>query len=428
MQRSANVTGWRNLREREQGQIAPALLLLVIAMMAGGLTLFVVGRATAMQAEAQTGADAAALAGAEELQRQLYSFDRPDPGLVDWLMVRGAVESYGARNDVDIVSFSHVGLDVIVEANTDEALDGRYAEDLDADGERGWAEARARVAVFQVPFASVGGSSIQIPPPADAPEFVRRAWNEANRIDGMSLPYLWGGGHQSSPAPANGPFDCSGAVSRVLQAAGLPIPTMVSGQFTSVGKPGPGRVTIYANDGHVYMSIDGRFFGTGGSNPGGGAGWLDPYSARPGFVVRHIPLEGDFVPENLVGVGAGFTQAAFAATFDVMLVPMDGSGPGLSPQGNTRPRLNGTGGLGDPNDPATWEALAQCESSGNWQANTGNGFYGGLQFTLQSWEAAGGQGMPHEASKAEQIARAQRLQELQGWGAWPTCAPRLGFG
>jgi len=74
-----------------------------------------------------------------------------------------------------------------------------------------------------------------------------------------------------------------------------------------------------------------------------------------------------------------------------------------------------------------WNALAECESGGNWSANTGNGFYGGLQFTLSSWQAAGGSGNPSQASASEQIARAQVLQSRQGWGAWPACASKLGL-
>jgi LysM repeat protein len=73
-----------------------------------------------------------------------------------------------------------------------------------------------------------------------------------------------------------------------------------------------------------------------------------------------------------------------------------------------------------------WDRLAQCESGGNWGTNTGNGFYGGLQFTPGSWRAAGGSGMPHQASRSEQIRVAQRLQQMQGWGAWPTCSAKIG--
>ncbi len=74
-----------------------------------------------------------------------------------------------------------------------------------------------------------------------------------------------------------------------------------------------------------------------------------------------------------------------------------------------------------------WDRLAACESGGNWAINTGNGYYGGLQFSLSSWRAVGGQGYPHQASKAEQIARAEKLQAIQGWGAWPACTAKLGI-
>jgi hypothetical protein len=79
----------------------------------------------------------------------------------------------------------------------------------------------------------------------------------------------------------------------------------------------------------------------------------------------------------------------------------------------------------------TWEAVARCESGyggePDWSINTGNGFYGGLQFTLNSWQWVGGTGMPHEASRETQIAMAERLFERQGWNAWPACSRSLGL-
>jgi len=76
-----------------------------------------------------------------------------------------------------------------------------------------------------------------------------------------------------------------------------------------------------------------------------------------------------------------------------------------------------------------WHRLMQCEagSAGGWSANTGNGYYGGLQFSLSSWQSVGGTGYPHEHSAAEQIARGQALQRVQGWGAWPGCSAKLGL-
>src|SRR5690606_38640525 len=77
-------------------------------------------------------------------------------------------------------------------------------------------------------------------------------------------------------------------------------------------------------------------------------------------------------------------------------------------------------------DGATWDALAQCESGGNWSINTGNGYYGGLQFSLPTWEANGGSGNPADASREEQIRVAENVLATQGWGAWPTCSAQIG--
>ena len=76
---------------------------------------------------------------------------------------------------------------------------------------------------------------------------------------------------------------------------------------------------------------------------------------------------------------------------------------------------------------AAWDRLAQCESGGNWSINTGNGYYGGVQFSAQSWQWAGGSGLPSDASKQEQIERAHALWERQGWNAWPACSSQLGL-
>ncbi|HEY0773782.1 MAG TPA: ubiquitin-like domain-containing protein, partial [Nocardioidaceae bacterium] len=76
-----------------------------------------------------------------------------------------------------------------------------------------------------------------------------------------------------------------------------------------------------------------------------------------------------------------------------------------------------------------WDQLAECESGGNWAINTGNGYYGGLQFNLDTWQAYGGTGYPHENSREEQIAVATRLRDANGgsYGSWPHCASQLGL-
>ncbi|TCK21554.1 transglycosylase family protein [Pseudonocardia endophytica] len=79
---------------------------------------------------------------------------------------------------------------------------------------------------------------------------------------------------------------------------------------------------------------------------------------------------------------------------------------------------------------ATWDKLAECESTGNWQADTGNGFKGGLQFTPSTWKRFGGTehaATPDQASREQQIEVAKKVQEEQGWKAWPACTKKLGW-
>ncbi|MFC9894311.1 transglycosylase family protein [Nocardia sp. NPDC127579] len=72
-----------------------------------------------------------------------------------------------------------------------------------------------------------------------------------------------------------------------------------------------------------------------------------------------------------------------------------------------------------------WDAVAACESGGNWGTNTGNGYYGGLQFSPSTWAANGGTGNPADASREEQIRVAESVLATQGPGAWPVCGAHL---
>ncbi len=79
---------------------------------------------------------------------------------------------------------------------------------------------------------------------------------------------------------------------------------------------------------------------------------------------------------------------------------------------------------------STWDAVAQCESTGNWSINSGNGFYGGLQFTSSTWAAFGGTAYAPQANlatKAQQIAIAEKVLASQGPGAWPVCSVKAGL-
>jgi hypothetical protein len=76
----------------------------------------------------------------------------------------------------------------------------------------------------------------------------------------------------------------------------------------------------------------------------------------------------------------------------------------------------------------TWKRLAQCEASGRWHINTGNGYYGGLQISRSTWHAYGGgkyAALPHRATPREQIRIGEKIKRNQGWGAWPSCSRRL---
>jgi LysM repeat protein len=101
--------------------------------------------------------------------------------------------------------------------------------------------------------------------------------------------------------------------------------------------------------------------------------------------------------------------------------PAPAPAPAPDPAPAPAPAASSGGGGG------VWDKLAQCESGGNWSINTGNGYYGGLQFSQSSWEAVGGTGRADQASRQEQIARAEQLKAKQGWGAWPTCSSKLGL-
>lgn len=78
----------------------------------------------------------------------------------------------------------------------------------------------------------------------------------------------------------------------------------------------------------------------------------------------------------------------------------------------------------------TWKRLAMCESGLRWHINTGNGYYGGLQFSAPTWKAFGGRRFAynaHRATRGEQIKVAERVRRVQGWGAWPSCSRKIGL-
>jgi len=120
--------------------------------------------------------------------------------------------------------------------------------------------------------------------PDDAPEVVKRVILAANAI--AKFPYKWGGGHG---AWRDNGYDCSGSVSFALAGAGLLNRPLTSGLFMRYGAEGPGKwITIYANQGHVFMFVAGLRFDTSGQGRSG-TRWQDATRAVSGFAVRHIP-------------------------------------------------------------------------------------------------------------------------------------------
>lgn len=140
--------------------------------------------------------------------------------------------------------------------------------------------------------SSAVGAGIQL---TNVPAKVAAMVNEADAIAARRLPYVWGGGHNQSFSPSGGTagtgFDCSGAISAMLHAAGLESSPQVAAQFMSYGQAGKGQfVTIWAKATHVFMEVKtptgSIFYGTSSQNPQGGAGWFKNASTA-GFVPRH---------------------------------------------------------------------------------------------------------------------------------------------
>ena len=121
--------------------------------------------------------------------------------------------------------------------------------------------------------------------PSQAPGPVHHATEAGNALQGK--PYRWGGGHASFEDTG---YDCSGTVSNILHKAGLTNRTMTSSEFKNYGKPGHGKwITIYARDGHVFMTIAGLRIDTGGTKEDTGPVWKPFGRKTSSFIVRHPP-------------------------------------------------------------------------------------------------------------------------------------------
>jgi hypothetical protein len=196
----------------------------------------------------------------------------------------GLTGGAGATGNVPTIATPHLGL-----AGQIGAL-GQGAVNLIARA----ANATIQAAGLQA-FGGVGGGGAA---PMTGPAAVQAMVRKADEIASHHYNYEWGGGHGAIGVPGHGSghgsgpgvgFDCSGTVSAVLHAAGLLNTPLTSGPLMSWGAPGPGKhVTIWASPVHTFMAMNGHYFGTSGSNAGGGAGWIGSFpESMP--AVRHPP-------------------------------------------------------------------------------------------------------------------------------------------
>jgi LysM repeat protein len=178
------------------------------------------------------------------------------------------------------------------------------------------------------------------------------------------------------------------------------------------GHHAPASYTVRTGD--SLSAIAGRAYGAKADWPA--VWWANRHQvANPNMIAAgqrlHLPVSGQ--------VPSWMARAAMAA-ITAESAPASASAPQAEPAAP----VQATSAVPASSGGANWAAIAACESGGNWSANTGNGFYGGLQFTQQTWLAYGGgqyAASANLATPAQQMAVAQRVVAGQGIGAWPVC-------
>lgn len=171
----------------------------------------------------------------------------------------------------------------------------------------------------------------------------------------------------------------------------------------------PGQATYHVVPGDSYWSVSQRY----GVNMADLAAWNHQNLWAPldaGWTLQ-IPPAGWHDPAGTVPPASSTTTGSYAPT-------------GSSSTSYPHSQLQTADYSYSPS--AIWSCIARYESGANPAADTGNGYYGMYQFTLGTWQAAGGTGNPASASAAEQTAIAQRVQQMQGWGAWPVTSRECG--
>jgi LysM repeat protein len=186
-----------------------------------------------------------------------------------------------------------------------------------------------------------------------------------------------------------------------------------------VGFVGVGQAHAESNT-HVVQPGDTlyKIVGSRWAEVAAGNGISNPDMIYPGQVI-HTDLSGT------PSYSGSSSESSSSDSNESYSAPAEAPAPAPAPEPAPAPAPAASSGSSSGG--STWDALAQCESGGDWGINTGNGYYGGLQFSQSSWAAAGGSGSPQNASRDEQIRVAENLQDMQGWGAWPACSSKLGL-
>jgi uncharacterized protein YgiM (DUF1202 family) len=151
----------------------------------------------------------------------------------------------------------------------------------------------------------------------------------------------------------------------------------------------------------------------------------------PGLDYRVVQVLSPNTEVELTGVTEnGYSQVSIGGTQRWISTAYLSSSPVSTGSSGSSGSGSSGGGSSSSVATSTWDALAMCESSGNWAINTGNGYYGGIQFSYSTWLAFGGGAYAptaNLATKAQQIEIAEEVLAVQGWGAWPACSSKLGL-
>ena len=153
----------------------------------------------------------------------------------------------------------------------------------------------------------------------------------------------------------------------------------------------------------------------------------DPVAASTSVVVSTTAVRESSVPASTAVATTTASTTSTSTTSTSTTVPISRQPENESVEPNVESTIFGQTYLDSWPTLDMWDRMAWCESRRTWDVDTGNGYFGGLQFALGSWEWMGGTGNPADASKAEQIYRANLLWQAQGWNGWPGCKKYFGW-